>query len=235
MMFTRGFDVRAVRESVAVGTVITLILLAGGIFFALSQSKAWTAESVVVVLPATKLDATTSASYYETLSRGQIVATFAEVAGNLRFEQQAETRLKLTDSQREEVTTEVSVVPNTAVILVRATSPDAAVAEQITDGVTTLASEYLAGLAQPYRTQIVDSAEGTAYTSSTSTGLLVVAAVVVALVAGLAVQQAAYHLARAIRRALPTPMAVPLPSPSPGPKPEGPKDAHHSELARVQW
>ena len=68
------------------------------------------------MLPAANLDDATSAAYYETLSRGQIVATFAEVAGNLWFAQQAEERLGLTPEQSKQVTTEVSVVPNTAVV-----------------------------------------------------------------------------------------------------------------------
>ena len=89
---------------------------------------------MVVVLPAASLDDATSASYYETLSRGQIVATFAEVAGSLGFEQQAEDRLGLTAGQRAQVTTDVSVVPDTAVILIRATADDADVAQRMVAG-----------------------------------------------------------------------------------------------------
>lgn len=122
MRFIKGRDAQALRRSVATGAIVAALLLAAGTVFALAQHKTWTAESVIVVLPSADLDDASSAAYYETLSRGQIVATFAEVAGNVRFAQQAEERLGLTPEQRDQVTTEVSVVPDTAVVLVRASS-----------------------------------------------------------------------------------------------------------------
>lgn len=195
-----GLGRRALRRSLVTGAVAAALLLLAGVAFALTQPKTWTAESVVVVLPATSLDDATSAAYYETLSRGQIVATFAEVAGNLRFVQQAEERLGLTPEQREQVSTEVSVVPTTAVILVRASAADAAVAEQVADATTEISSDYLAGLSEPFRTYQVHEARGTAVASGTPVLLLLGASVVVALVAGLAAQQAAYHLAVALGR-----------------------------------
>jgi hypothetical protein len=195
-----GVDGRALRRSLVVGAVVAALLLAAGLVYALAQQKTWTAESVVVVLPASDLDDATSAAYYETLSRGQIVATFAEVAGNLRFVQQAEERLGLTSEQGAQVTTEVTVVPTTAVILVRASAPDAAVAERVADMTTEISSDYLAGLSEPFRTYQVHEAGGTATSSGTPVLLLLAASVLVALVAGLAAQQAAYHLAPALLR-----------------------------------
>ena len=200
MRFTKNLNARALRRSVIIGAIVAVLILAAGTAFALTQPKTWTAESVIVVLPAANLDDATSAAYYETLSRGQIVATFAEVAGNLWFAQQAEERLGLTPEQREQVTTEVSVVPNTAVVLVRASSPDPAVAEKVADMTSTISAEYFAGLANRYTTQIVHSAEGSAQSSGTPVPLLLAAALVVAVVAGIAVQQAVYHLTVATQR-----------------------------------
>lgn len=200
MRFPGALDRRALQRSLVVGAAVAALLLVGGIVFALAQQKTWTAESVVVVLPASDLDEGTSAAYYETLSRGQIVATFAEVAGNLRFVQQAEDRLGLTPEQRQGVTTEVSVVPSTAVILVRATATDPAVAEQLADATTTISSDYLTTLSRPFRTSQVHEAQGTAVASGTPVPLLLAASVLVALVAGLAAQQAAYQLAIALPR-----------------------------------
>ncbi len=194
MKFTRRFNARVLRKSMVGGAIVAALLLAAGIAFALAQPQTWTAESVIVVLPAASVDDATSAAYYETLSRGQIVATFAEVAGNVRFAQQAEERLGLTPAQREQVTTEVSVVPDTSVILVRASSPEPAVAEKVADMTSTVASAYFAGLTKAYASQVVHPAKGSAYFSGTPVPLLLGAALVVALVAGLAVQQAVYHL-----------------------------------------
>jgi capsular polysaccharide biosynthesis protein len=198
-MSAQGVRASAIRQSIIAGAALALLALLGGMAVAVTQQRVWTAEAVAVVLPARALDDATSAAYYETLSRGQIVATFAEVASNLRFEQQAEDRLQLNSSVRTSLTTRVTVVPDTSVILVRVTSPNAVLAEQVADTTTAIVAEYLGKLAQPYRIDSVNSARGTAYSSSTSPVLLVIATIVVALVAGLAFQQAVYHLLVALR------------------------------------
>jgi hypothetical protein len=199
MIFSSRFDTKALRQSVVVGVIIALALLGGGVAYALTQHRTWAAESMVVVLPAASLDDATSASYYETLSRGQIVATFAEVAGSLGFEQQAEVRLGLTAGQRAQVTTDVSVVPDTAVILIRATADDADVAQRMVAATTDLSVQYLAGLSRPYRVVTVPSAAGSASATGMSLPVLLAAALAVALVAGLALQQTVYHLSVAFR------------------------------------
>ena len=195
----RFADRRAARQSIVVGVAVALLLLVAGVVFATVSKAQWTAESVSVVLPGTELNEADTASYYETLSRGQIVATFAEVASNARFEQQAEQNLGLDASQQAAVTTEVTVAPSTAVVLIRVTSDDRQVAEQIAQEMTSVSQTYLQGLARPYRLEVVNPGTGTAYRSSTSPLVLVVAAVVVALVGGLAIQQAVYHSLVALR------------------------------------
>jgi len=190
----------SLRTSIVVGTVVALLLAAAGAFYAFGQQRSWVAESMLVVLPSADLDEATSASYYETLSRGQIVATFAEVAGTQRFEQQAEDRLGLSAAQRDAVSTEVSVVPDTAVILIRSTASDAEVAQQVSRITTQLSVGYLAGLTQPFRAVTVPSG-GDAEPTGMSPLVLAVAGLLAGLVAGLAVQQAVYHLSTAVRGA----------------------------------
>ncbi|MEX5259370.1 hypothetical protein [Kocuria sp. CPCC 205263] len=195
-----GAKSRETRVSLMTGVLVALLILVAGSVVALGQKSEYTAESVIVVLPNADLETSLSAAYYETLSRGQIVATFAEVADNLRFEQQAEERLQLDEGQRDAVTTTVSVVPSTSVILVRATAEEAEVAEQMADGTASLATEYLGNLSDPYRTEIVQEADFSAYVSSTSPALLFGLTLIVALIAGVAVQQAIYHLLGALGR-----------------------------------
>lgn len=195
----RFADRRTARQSIVLGVAVALLLLIGGLLFAGLSTTRWTAESVSIVLPSDKLDAATTASYYETLSRGQIVATFAEVASNKRFEQQAEQSLGLSPAQAASVSSEVTVAPSTSVVLIRATSSDRQVAERVTEVMTTEASGYLATLSNPYRLEAVNPGAGTAYRSSTSKVLLAGAAVIAALVGGLAVQQAIYHSLVALR------------------------------------
>ena len=199
MIFRNDLEGRAARRSIAIGLAVTLVLIGAGAFYVYSQPRLWTAESMVVVPPGAELDDATSASYYETLSRGQIVATFAEVAGDLRFEQRAADRLALSAEQRNLVKIEVTVVPNTAVILVRATAGEPEVAQQMSAATAALAVEYLDGLSKPYRAVPVLSGSGGAVATGTSRLLLLAAAVGAALVAGLAVQQAVYHLSFALR------------------------------------
>jgi capsular polysaccharide biosynthesis protein len=191
---------RPVRRSIAVGLLLALMALAGGVTLAVTQQQAWIAESVMVVLPRANLDDATSAAFYETMSRGQIVGTFAEVADNPSFQRQAMNDLQLTAAQKKTVSTTVSVVPDTSVILVRVSAGTPAAAEQVTDATAALASRNLASLSNAYRTQIVHSAQGTAAPSGTSPTLLLILSAGVALVAGVATQQAVYHLVMARRQ-----------------------------------
>ena len=188
------------RVSLLAGTLVALLILAVGSVVALGQKTEYTAESGILILPEEDLEASISAAYYESLSRGQIVATFAEVADNPRFEQEAKARLQLDEEQRDTVTTSVSVVPSTSVILVRATAEEAAVAEQMAGGTASLVTEYLSDLSQPYRSEIVQDAQSSSHVSSASPALLYGLPVIVALIAGVAVQQAIYHLVRAVGR-----------------------------------
>ncbi|GAA3580053.1 hypothetical protein GCM10022197_42180 [Microlunatus spumicola] len=236
------FADRTLRRSILAGAVAALVLLVAGLVLAATTTSEWTAESVSVVLPDATLSASDSAAYYETLSRGQIVATFAEVASNKRFEQQAEQNLGLDAARSAGVTTEVTVAPSTSVVLIRATSDDRTVAEQVTQEMTTVSQAYLQGLAKPYRLDVVNPGTGTSFRSSTSPLVVAGAAVVVALVGGLAIQQAVYHSLVALRperrRALPAgPADVPA---AVGPPPEAPEPPAHDAPGvpsdrRPQW
>lgn len=91
-----------------------------------------------------------------------------------------------------------------------------------------VSAEYFAGLSKPFASQIVQSADGSSYSSGTPVPLLLAAALVVALVAGLAVQQAVYQLAAASHRA-------PHKATSSSPVPDGRGAVPQPGLARVQW
>jgi hypothetical protein len=196
----RREDGRSLRRSVVAGGLLAvLVLLAGGIFAA-TQHKTWTAETALVVLPSARLDPATSAAFYETLSRGQIVATFAEVGNDAGLQARAMDALGLPAADRAGVSTALSVVPDTSVILVRSTADDASVAERVADGTAAAATSSFTALSDAYRTQVVRSAAGSAFASGLSGSLVLALAVLVALVLGLAVQQAVYHLLEARTR-----------------------------------
>jgi capsular polysaccharide biosynthesis protein len=203
---------RALRRSIVSGLVLALLTLGAGAALAATQQPSYTAEAVLVVLPKATLDDATSAAFYETMSRGQIVGTFAEVADNPTFERSSAAALGLSAGQQKKVTTTVSVVPDTSVILVRVSAGGATVAEQLADRTAALASTYLAELSNAYRIQIVHPAQGSAASSGISATLMLILAGVVAVGGGVAVQQAVYHLmvARRLTVAEPAP-AVPAP------------------------
>lgn len=184
---------RPLRTSVVAGLVLALLTLLAGGAYALTRQPSYTAESVLVVLPRTGLDDATSAAFYETMSRGQIVGTFAEVANNPGFQRQALDGLGLDARQRDQVSTAVSVVPDTSVILVRVTAGTAEVATAVADATAERATTYLGTLTTAYRTQKVQ-AGGAVSSSGLTPALVLVLAAVVALTLGVAVQQAVYHL-----------------------------------------
>jgi hypothetical protein len=62
-----------------------------------------------------------------------------------------------------------------------------------------LATGYFATLPQPFRTDRVDTAEGSAQRSGQSKALLLAAVIATAFAAGLAIQQASYQLLQASR------------------------------------
>lgn len=226
---------RTLRVSLVAGIAVALALLVSGLVLAALSETEWTAESVAVVLPDAKLDEAASAAYYETLSRGQIVATFAEVAGNQRFEQRAEEDLELTAEQAEAVTTEVTVAPSTSVILIRATGEDKLVTERLATAMVTVSADYLGSLSKPYRFEPVNADELEAFTSGTPPYVVAAAAVVVALVGGLAVQQAIFHSLLALRGGR-TPAAKPLDGTEP--PAAGPADRRRGQQpvqGRASW
>lgn len=194
-----GSGPRPLRRSVVLGLVLAVLVLAAGGAVASTQHTSFTAEAVLVVLPSSDLDQGTSAAFYETMSRGQIIGTFAEVADNAVFENEAMDELGLTGAQRTRTSSEVSVVPNTSVILVRVTAAAAATSEQVADGAADRITTYLTGLSDAYRIQVVHQAGGSATRSGLSPGVVLLLAGIVAVVLGSAVQQAVYRSARTRR------------------------------------
>ncbi len=212
---------RPLRTSVLSGVVLALLTLAAGGAYALTQQVTYTAESVLLVLPRADLDDATSAAFYETMSRGQIVGTFAEVANNPSFQAQALDQLGLTPQERQDLTTEVTVVPDTSVILVRVTSPSATAAAQASVATARTTTTYLATLTTAFRTQLVQGATGATPSSGLTPALVLALTGVVAVVLGVAAQQAVYHLLAARRLALrpeePARAVVPVSAPGADP------------------
>ena len=185
---------------VVAGVMIAALILVGGLGYVLTRSHNWSAKATAVVLPDPKISSQIAASYYDTLSRGQIVETYAEDLRLKKFQNASAAGINLSAAQAKKATITVSVVPNTALITIEATSTTGPTAEALADGVFTQGSAYIKSLAQPYVLDSVSAAKGTATESTSHTGGFLAVLVVVALVVGLAVQQAVSQLVNTRRK-----------------------------------
>jgi len=220
---------------VVVGVTIAALILIGGLGWVLTRSNNWSAKATAVVLPRPDIPAQTAAGYYDTLSRGQIIETYAEEL-RAKFPNAGDAGINLGTAGARQTTIVVAVVPNTALVTIEATSPNGPTAEAVADAVFTQGSDYIRSLAQPYVLNSVSAAKGTATQNTSHTGGFLAVLVVVAIVVGIAVQQAVSQLVNTRRKtaagmppvAAPTPAAtVPTapPFPAPGVSPTGPPAA----------
>lgn len=185
------------------GLLVAALVTAVGSAFALTRPARWSANSSLLVLPRTDLDPDLVAGYYDTLSRGQIVNTYAQI---LRLQSLADTAARgagLSPAAAEQVEVDVRPVPDAAVIDVYVTAATAGDAERVADGVVSAAVSYIAQLRSPYVLSTVSAATGTA--RRTGLGVLTVVGLVaiVGAVVGAAVQQGLWLLATRRQRRLP--------------------------------
>jgi capsular polysaccharide biosynthesis protein len=203
-------DSQPLRRSLQIALVVALVVLAAGMVFAFTQHGKYKAETSLIVLPANTLDTTTQANFLETLSRGQVTATMAEVAQSGRFETEAETAMGLSASEAAATTVTVTVVPSTSVLLITSEASTKQVAEGLADRTAALAATYLKSMIKPYTATQVRSAAGTAYPAGTSSTIILAGVVLAAIAVAVAAQQASYQVLQArrrTRRVVPTPGA----------------------------
>lgn len=216
---------RRIGVGVVAGVLIAAVIFAGGLFWVFTRSHDWSAKATAVVLPAPGIPSGTAASYYDTLSRGQIVETYAEILRLKKFQNASASGLNLTASQAGKATVTVAVVPNTALLTITATATNGAVAEALADGVFIQASEYVRSLASPYVVNSVSTAKGSATETTSHTGGFLAVLVVVALVVGLGVQQAVSQLANARSKSVLPPVPAPQVAAASMPDPFAPPSA----------
>lgn len=165
------------RAAALTGLAVALLVLVGGWLLYVDRPAEYEASSTLVVLPSDQL--AEAASYYDTLSQGQIVTTFAGI-----LDLQATQVGAAGDEQVRDVT--VDVVPDTSLIQITGTATDAASAEAATDAVLEQSRAYFDQLPFPYQVNVVQGAAGTAQSAGLAPGLLVGVVAAVALIAGIA-------------------------------------------------
>jgi capsular polysaccharide biosynthesis protein len=165
------------RAAALTGLAVALLVLVGGWLLYVDRPAEYEASSTLVVLPNDQLSE--AASYYDTLSQGQIVTTFAGI-----LDLQATRVGAAGDEQVRQVT--VEVVPDTSLIRITGSATDAASAEAATDAVLAQSRVYFDQLTFPYQVNVVQGAVGTARPAGLAPGLLAGVVAAVALVAGIA-------------------------------------------------
>lgn len=180
--------------SVIAGVVVFVLLAAVGIALAQNSTTQWVARSSALVLPSKPVSSEQLPGYYETLSRGQMVTTLAELVRLGEFQTEVADDLDLSDSQREFVEVTVNVVANTAMLQVVATSEDPNLAVAMVDGVVGAATTYIGDLVLPYSLVPVSAGLNNLTETGLSSALVIGVFLLVALVAGIAVQQAILQL-----------------------------------------
>jgi len=184
--------------SIVAGVLTAVAVLVLGALFASSRPTQWTAEAQFLMGPPDNADRTRIAAYYETLSRGQVVATAAELMGERRFQVGAATDLRLPTTG--DVSVRATVVPGTALVSVTATGRNRDQVEKMPGAVIVRATPTINTLLSPYRVHPLGSAVGTARQTGLSKGQFVAVLALVAVVAGVAVQQVVQHLSAARRQ-----------------------------------
>jgi capsular polysaccharide biosynthesis protein len=175
------------RTSVIVAVVLAVLLFAGGIPLALSQPLIWTSRSSVLVLPRSGPAVHTDqlAAFYEALASGQIPETYAEFIRDSDLGTAAESDLGLSTALRRSVKVDAELVPNTSVIQLTVTGPDAQAVEHVATRVAYLAIYRIANLDTPFTSSVVGSGASAAKLTGLGgiklLGLIVVGVLVVAV------------------------------------------------------
>ena len=187
--------------SVAAGILAAILVAAGGVALLFGTARKWAGQTTVVVLPGKKIAIGPSASYWDTLSRGQITSTVAQVLALPRFKQLAGEQLSLSPARLAAVTVSAQEDTGTALVTVTAQGPNGSDAANMSDAVVAQAEPTVNALIAPYSVTVVSNTGGHASpmsTTSTSKYLVILGVVAVAL--GFGVQQAVSQLSAAASR-----------------------------------
>jgi capsular polysaccharide biosynthesis protein len=171
-----------------IGLLVAVVVFLSGTLFVTGRAEEFSASGSVIVLPKSE-NASTLASLYETLGRGQIVASFADV-----IRSQALTNVPPGAS----VT--VAISPDSAILVVTGKAPVAADAERVAAEKIKVGASAIAKLPTPFTVEVVDDPKDSARKSGLSGSTLMAAIAGAALVLGVAAGQAVGTIKRANAR-----------------------------------
>jgi capsular polysaccharide biosynthesis protein len=176
--------------ALAAGAIAALAILFAGGMLIRSQPEGWSADATLVVTPASSLGNTAAAAYYETLSHGQIVSTYAEVLRLSDLESRVERAISVPAADRDATSVSIHVVPETSLIIVRSSAPSKDLAERFAAAAAQSGAADLVALKQPFTVATLRSAETRATENDRNTLAIALVAVVLAAIAALLVARA---------------------------------------------
>lgn len=162
--------------------LVALATLAAGIVAALERPARYSASASVLITPPAG-DAGLAVTGSDTLSRGTIVATYAEAYASGRIVALALEGAGIAAGDAQTVTVETRVLAGTSIISVTATAPTGPLAEKAAQAVAAYTPE-LAGYSLAFTPSIIEDAAGSAQPAGPSFGLLVAMLIALALATG---------------------------------------------------
>lgn len=198
------------RRGLSAGIITGVLVLGVGAGWSLAYRPAYTATATLLVLPSARSAQTgDAAGYYDTLSQGQIVQTFAQV---LRAKSSPAWVVYggpgLTTRQVAATKVSVTAVPSTSVLSITAQGTDPKIAERVVQAMAARSPHELNALETPYHARTVDSGGGSAQRTGIDLPALLATVAAVAVLAAVGAQQAVWLLGNAsLRAALPAPEA----------------------------
>jgi hypothetical protein len=172
-----------------IALLVGVVVFLSGTLFVTGRSDEFTASGSVVVLPKAAENASTIASLYETLGRGQIVSTFAEVIRSQTVPNTAPGAIAT-----------VTISPDSSILVVTGKAPIAVDAENISAQQIKAGAAAIAKLPTPFTVEVVDDPKGSAVRSGLSASTLLAAIAGAALVLGVAAGQAVGTIRRSNSR-----------------------------------
>jgi hypothetical protein len=183
---------RSARRTVAVlaGVGVALVVFGAGALFVTGRTEEYAATGSFVVLPGTTTESI-AAGLYDTLGRGQVVSTFAEI---IRSAPISDTPVG--------ATTSVTISPDTLVIVVEGRASTAAAAEAIAQSKMESGAKAVVALGTPFRIDAIDEPAGSAELQGLSDSKLLIAVILAAIILGIA----AFQAVEVVRRASASPI-----------------------------
>jgi capsular polysaccharide biosynthesis protein len=161
----------AIAGAIAAGVVLLLIALA----VIWSRPAEYAAEARVVIVPA-QTEGDVAVTSLDTLSRGTVVETFAQVLASPRVRFVAFRRAGLPSDTSDDVKIETGVLSGTAIVRIVATGRDATSAERAADAIARHRPD-LAGYTAAFKPLRIVAAQGSAERAGPSPLLLSIALV----------------------------------------------------------